>query len=141
MMIGKRGFFSIDAFFALTLLLVVSASFLNVYQGREVLAETANDRLNAKIVAEELASAINATYAGGPSFEFRANLLENLGGHTYRIVFDNSSRQISVESSAWGAFKIGVVCKNVKNFTLAPENLQKTIRVLWRDNQILVVNA
>ena len=137
----KRGFFSIDAFFALMLLLVVTASFLNVYQGRKSSAETTDARLNAKVIGERLASAINATYAGGPSFELRVNLPENLKAHQYRITFDNASRQISVENSAWGAIKVGVTCKNVKNFTLGPENLKESVRILWRDNQITVVTS
>jgi hypothetical protein len=137
----KRGFFSIDAFFALTLLLAVTASFLNIYHGRRATADIVDAKIKAKAIGERLASAMNATYACGPGFELHINLPENLGKHSYRITFDNTARQISVENSAWGAIRVGVACGRVQNFILETENLRKPIRVLWRDNQVTVVNT
>lgn len=141
MRFDNRGFFSIDALFAVTLLLMVSASFLNLYEGRNQAAELMGARLGAKMIGEELAAAINTVYANGSSFELRVDLPENIGGFSYRVTFDNTVRQISVENSAWGAVYVGVVCKNVKNFVLGRENLENTLRVHWVDNQIKVVNA
>ncbi len=141
MRFDNRGFFSIDALFAVTLLLMVSASFLNLYEGRKQAADLMGARLGAKMIGEELAAAINTVYANGSSFELRVDLPENIGGFSYRVTFDNTVRQISVENSAWGAVYVGVVCKNVKNFVLGRENLENTLRVHWVDNQIKVVNA
>ena len=141
MRFDNRGFFSIDALFAVTLLLMVSASFLNLYDGRNQAAELMGARLGAKMIGEELAAAINTVYANGSSFELRVDLPENIGSFSYRVTFDNTVRQISVENSAWGAVYVGVVCKNVKNFVLERENLETTLRVHWVDNQIKVVNA
>lgn len=139
--LDKRGLFSIDALFAVTLLLAISTSFLNVYDGRKQAAELMGARLEAKLVGEKLAAAINTVYANGSDFELRVNLPENLGSYRYRITFDNTTRQISVENSAWGAVQVGVVCKNVGNFALEPENFKNAIRVYWEDNQIKVVSA
>ncbi len=136
-----RGFFSIDALFAVTLLLMISASLLNVYEGRKQAAELMSARLGAKLVGEKLAAAINTVYANGPDFELRVDLPENMGSYFYQITFDNTVRQISVENSAWGAVSVGVICKNVVNFVLSSENLENTIRVYWAENQIKVVNA
>ena len=141
MRFDNRGFFSIDALFAVTLLLMVSASFLNLYEGRKQAADLMGARLGAKMIGEELAAVINTVYANGSSFELRVDLPENIGGFSYRVTFDNTVRQISVENSAWGAVYVGVVCKNVKNFVLGRENLENTLRVHWVDNQIKVVNA
>ncbi|MFH1821884.1 MAG: hypothetical protein ABH852_05555 [Methanobacteriota archaeon] len=135
----KRGFFSIDALFALTLLLIVTASFMNIYEGRKRSAELIDDRLEAKIIGEKLAAAMNTTYVGGATFELRVNLPENVGKHSYLVTFDNVKLQISVENSAWGAVRIGVACKNAANFVLGPENLRNYIRVYWDGNQIMVV--
>lgn len=141
MRFDNKGFFSIDALFAVTLLLMVSASFLNIYEGRKQAAELMGARLEAKMIGEELAATINTVYANGLNFELRVNLPSKIGSYFYQISFDNTARQILVENSAWGAVSVGVVCKNVENFVLGKGNLETTIRVYWVDNQIKVVNA
>ena len=50
----ERGFFSIDALFAVTLLIMISSSFLHVYEGRKEAAELMGARLEAQIVGEKL---------------------------------------------------------------------------------------
>ncbi len=139
---NNRGFFSIDALFAVTLLLMVSASFLNIYEGRKQAAELMGARLEAKMIGEELAAAINTVYANGSDFELRVDLPSKIGSYFYQINFDNTTRQILVENSAWGTVGVGVVCKNVENFVLGWKNLENTILVYWVDeNTIRVVNT
>lgn len=137
----NRGFFSVDALFAVTLLLIISTSFLNLYEGRKAEAELMGARLEAKMIGEKFAAAINTVYANGLSFELYVDLPENIGSYLYQITFDNTTRQISVENSAWGAASVVVACKNVQNFVLGSDNLENTIRVYWMGNQIKVVNA
>lgn len=137
----NRGFFSIDALFALALILVISASFLNLYEGRKAEGELVGARLEARVVGEKLAAIINTVYANGPNFELRVDLPENFGNYSYRITFDNATRQISVENSAWGAVGGGVVCTNVQNFVLEPDNLVGTVLVYWVGDRITVVSA
>lgn len=137
----ERGFFSIDALFAVTLLLMVSSSFLHVYEGRRGAAELMSARLEAKIVGEKLAAAINTVYANGSNFEIDVDLPQKIGSHFYKIEFDNIARQVVVENSAWGTVGVGVVCKNVWDFVLDRENLENTIRVRWVENIVMVVNA
>lgn len=135
-----RGFFSIDAVFALTLLLMISASFLNVYEGRKKSAEGIGAKLEADIIGDQLASAINTVYSNGTSFTLTINLPENVSSYSYQISFDNSTRQISLSDPTWGAIKVMVTCKNVKTFVLNNENLRKPIRVFWDDDLVRVVN-
>ena len=135
---NSRGFFSIDALFAVTLLLLISASFLNIYGGRKAAAELMDARLKAKIVGEKLAAAINTVYVNGKNFELRLNLPGNIGSYSYRVTFDDLTRQISVENSAWGAVKVGVVYRNVELY-LEPENLKNTLRVYWADENFVKV--
>ena len=137
----ERGFFSIDALFAVTLLLMISSSFLHVYEGRKEAAELMGARLEAKIVGEKLAAAINTVYANGPNFELDVDLPSKIGSYFYRIEFDNTARQVLVENSAWGTVGVGVVCKNVWDFELEGENLENTIRIHWVENTVMVVNA
>lgn len=138
---NNRGFFSIDALFAVTLLLLVSASFLNMYEGRKQATEVMGAKLEAKLVGEKLAAALNTVYANGSNFELLLDLPENAGDYGYQITLDNSTRQISVENSAWSAVSVVIVCNNVENFVLDSENLGKTVRVYWAENQIRVVNV
>ena len=137
----ERGFFSIDAVFAVTLLLMISASFLNIYEGRNQAAGLMGARLEARIIGEKLAAAINTVYANGSNFELCVGLPSKIGSYFYQISFDNTTRQILVENSAWGTVSVVVVCKNVENFVLGQENLENTILVHWVGNQIKVVNA
>jgi len=136
-----RGFFSIDALFALTLLLMVSAAFLNIYEGRRTSAEAVSASLEAKMVGEKMASAINTVYVNGPNFSLKINLPENIGNYAYEISFDNSSRFISVETGSWGAVNVLVVCKNMKNFVLEQENLGRQILIFWEGAQLRIVNS
>jgi len=137
----ERGFFSIDALFAVTLLLMISSSFLHVYEGRRGAAELMSARLEAKIIGEKLAAAINTVYANGSNFEIDVDLPQKIGSYFYNIEFDNTARQVVVENSAWGTVGVGVVCKNVWDFVLERENLENTIRVHWVENIVMVVNA
>jgi len=141
MRLRERGFFSIDALFAVTLLLIISSSFLHVYEGRRGTAELMSARLEAKVAGEKLAAAINTVYANGSNFEVDVDLPQKIGGHFYKIEFDNNARQVVVENSAWGSVGVGVVCKNVSDFVLERENLGNTIRVCWVGNIVTVVNA
>ena len=120
---------------------MVSSSFLHVYEGRRGAAELMSARLEAKIVGEKLAAAINTVYANGSNFEIDVDLPQEIGSHFYKIEFDNAARQVVVENSAWGTVGVGVVCKNVWDFVLERENLENTIRVHWVENIVMVVNA
>ncbi len=137
----ERGFFSIDALFAVTLLIMISSSFLHVYEGRKEAAELMGARLEAQIVGEKLAAAINTVYANGANFELDIDLPLKIGSYFYKIEFDNTTRQVLVENSAWGTVGVRVVCKNVWDFVLERENLENGIRVHWVENIVMVVNA
>lgn len=137
----ERGFFSIDAVFAVMLLLMVSASFLNIYEGRNQAAGLMGARLEARSVGEKLAATINTVYANGSNFELCVDLPSKIGSYFYQISFDDTMRQILVENSAWGAVSVTVVCKNVENFVLGQENLGNTILVHWVGDNVEVTKA
>ncbi len=141
MELRERGFFSIDAMFAVTLLLIISASFLNIYEGRNEAAGLMSARLEARTIGEKLAAAINTVYADGPNFELRVDLPSKIGSYFYQISFDNTQRQILVENSAWGTVGVVVVCKNVENFVLGHDNLENTILVHWVDSKLEVTKT
>jgi len=141
MISDRRGFFSIDALFAIMLLMLVSTSFLNIYTGQKAGAELMTAKLEARMVGEEFAATMNSVYANGSYFSLSVNLPENLGSYHYSISFDNSTRQISVENAAWGSITVTIGLENVRDFTLNRENLQSAIRLYLVDNQMRVENT
>jgi hypothetical protein len=135
----ERGFFSIDALFAVTLLLMVSVSFLNIYEGRKQATELMGARLEARIVGEKLAAAINTVYAGRGNFELRVGVPPKIVGFSYSITFDNAGRDIIVENlQNFGRVRVGVACKNV---VVNIDNFFRPIRVYWFNDNVVVVNA
>lgn len=136
---SEGGFFSIDAMFAVTLLLMITLTFTNVYEARETSADLMVTKLQAKMVGEKLAAVINSVHANGENFSLTITLLENVFGHQYAVRFDNSTAVVTL-AGTWGSVSSGVVTTSVKNFVLAPENLLSQIRIYWSDNQIEVRN-
>jgi hypothetical protein len=140
----RKGLFSIDALLAVTLLSLVFMSFMNLYEGRNQAAQLTGARLEAKMVGEKLAAAINAVYAGGENFELLVNLPENLGGYSYRVTFYPTERQVLVENlSVWGVVRVTVPFENVRIFdNLTGENFlesgtfENALRVRWVENEI-----
>jgi len=135
----NRGFFSIDAMFALTLLLMITLTFTNIYDGRQTAADTMATKLQAKMVGEKLAAAIDSVYANGENFALVIDLPDNILDHQYAAVFDNSSASLTL-TGFWGSTSSKVATTTVKNFILLPENLRSSIRISWSDNQIEVKN-
>ena len=135
----NKGFFSIDALLALMLLLMVSTSFLNLYEKRKRSAESIGTNLEAKMVGDKLAAAIDTVYVNGPNFRLSLELPENVGAFSYRIRSDNLARLIIIENPNCEPVKALLICKNFKNFVLDRENLGKRIQIFWENSQIWIV--
>ncbi|MEM2866247.1 MAG: hypothetical protein QXM46_01370 [Candidatus Hadarchaeales archaeon] len=133
-----RGFFSLDAIFALTLLMMVCSSFLHVYQARMEGARGIGEGLEARMVGEELAGAINSVYSNGSGLELRLSLPERLASLT--LSFDPSAGEVVVERGG-RSVRVGTVCNNVEAFLLTSENLGKPLRIYWEENRIRVVGG
>lgn len=140
-----RGFFTIDAFFALILLVTISGVLLNAFEGREQAANRVSAAQEADMACEKLAAAINTVYANGSNFELRLDLPPEVRGYSYTITVDNHQRAVTAENSDVGitpsVAKAAIVCKSIENVALDFDNLSRTIRVYWLDNQVRVVNA
>jgi len=141
-MMDRRGFFSIDALFAVTLLLMVSGALLNVYEGRDQAAAWIGTSNEAKMVCEKLAAAINTVYATGPASELYLDLPATIDNYAYTISYDSTHRQIIAEvpelDIAGSTSKASVACKNILLENLDPS---KQIRVRWSGGNIEVMNA
>jgi hypothetical protein len=131
-MMDRRGFFSIDALFAVTLLLMVTGVLINLYQGRDQVVAWSSAADESKMVCEKLAAAINSVYANGENSELYIDLPATIDNHSYTLSFDPTHRQIIANipgaDIAAGTSKASVTCKNV-----VIENLDfsKKIWVHW----------
>jgi len=138
----RRGFFSVDALFAVTLLLMISGGLLNLYEGRGQAAAWINAANEAKMACEKLAAAINTVYAAGPASELYLNLPATIDNYTYTISYDSTHRQIIAEVQELGiterTSKAAVACKNI---LLENLDFSRRIRVRWLGGNIEVMNA
>ena len=141
-MMDRRGFFSIDVLFAVTLLLMVSGALLNLYEGRSQAVAWIGASGEAKMACEKLAAAINTVYADGPASELYLRLPATIDNHAYTISYDSTHRQIIAEVPGVGVTestsKAAVACKNIVLENLDPSG---QIRVRWLGGNIEVTNA
>jgi hypothetical protein len=141
-MMNRRGFFSIDALFAVTLLLMVTGVLINLYQGRDQVVAWSSAADESKMACEKLAAAINSVYATGQDSELYIDLPATIDNHAYTLSFDSAHRQIIANMSEYGIAEgtsgAAVTCKN-----LLIENLDfsKKIWAHWSGGNIEVVNA
>ena len=138
----RRGFFSIDALFAVTLLLMVTGVLINLYQGRNQVVAWSSAAEESKMASEKLAAAINSVYATGQDSELYINLPTTIDNHSYTLSFDPTHRQVIANipgaDITEGTWKAAVTCKNVLIENL---DLSKKIWVHWVGNNIEVINA
>ncbi|KXB00103.1 hypothetical protein AKJ42_01660 [candidate division MSBL1 archaeon SCGC-AAA261C02] len=150
MLSSERGFFSIDAFFALLLLLTVSGAVLNAAQGSQQIASEASATQEADMVVEKLAATINTVYANGSPFKLRVELPDTIrmigeeyveSHENYTISLDLENREVyikNLEGVSSEVARASIIPHNLYDFELGPENLSKTIHVYWEDENIRV---
>ncbi len=136
---NDRGFFSIDAVFAVTLLMMVTVSFLNIYQGRNQAAKLMGAEFEAKAVGEKLAATINTVYANGSNFELRINLPQKIENIDYSITFDNTKQEVIVALPSVGVTAKATV--TYRNVSIGSLDLSKSIRIRWVGNNVEVANV
>lgn len=142
MLSDDRGFFSVDAFFALLLLITVASGLLTLAQESKESAQEIARLYKQDMSAEKLAAAINTVYAKGSPLELRFTLPENTLGEKYSLYVSSENRIIIVENSQNGLSlpiaKAHIIPTNLPSLTLGYDNLSKTILIKWVDNTIKV---
>ena len=140
---NSKGFFTVDAFMALFLLTTVVTALLSTYEARMEVADSLGLNMEAKMVCEKIAAAVDAVYVGGPGLSLRFELSRGVR-ENFVVYFDRDERAIVAENSEMGVSgavtRAPVVCNNVLDFELWPENLRRTIVVRWVGENIEVGN-
>lgn len=143
MSLEERGFFSIDAFFALVLLITISGMLLSAAQGSEQIARETTQLQEADMIVEKLAGAINTVYTNGSSFELQVDLPDNIVGENYTVSFNRENREVYIkdlEGVSSDVARASIIPNNLYDFELNRENLENTIRVYWPDDNIGVIS-
>ncbi|WP_342819056.1 hypothetical protein [Candidatus Hadarchaeum sp.] len=118
-------------------MVIVATSLITLSEGRRKSAEAIEIHLEAKMIGDRLAAAMNSVYVNGPNISLSLKLPENIGPYPYRVFSDNSVGLLTVESSV-EVVEINTVCKNFKNFVLERENLTKKIQIFWEGSQLCI---
>ncbi|KXA91243.1 hypothetical protein AKJ57_01885 [candidate division MSBL1 archaeon SCGC-AAA259A05] len=137
----EKGFFSIDALFAIILLLLTLTTLVNLYSGRRSMARETRERLEGEIIAQKLAGAINIVHASGNPLTLNLHLTENIIGRDYTVQFDEDAREILIKFTGDGQnpsfARASVVVDELDLAGL--ENVSRKIRVCWGDDNIVEV--
>lgn len=138
----KKGFFSIDALFAIILLLLVTSTLINLYQGRAQMVEGSRKKMEGKMISEKLAKAINTVYTSRKPLSMELDLPENVLDQNYTIEFHKDSRNISLKFSDGGnSSKYTATPVVVDELEISePLDFSQKIMVHWINNEIKVEN-
>ncbi|MEA1904893.1 MAG: hypothetical protein U9M97_03325 [Candidatus Hadarchaeota archaeon] len=142
MRLDDKGFFSIDALFALILLVTVSSVLLSASESRTEAVEWVSAAHEADMVAEKLAAVIDTVYANGPTFELYLDIPATIVGFDYTVSFDSDNREVLIEVPD------ADVTSSIARASVAPRNVvfgsidpAKIVVVKWVADNIEVVNA
>ncbi len=137
----ENGFFSVDALFAMILLLLVIGTFVNIYQGRSEMATETRKNLEGKMIGEKLAGAINTVYSTGDPLILRIDLPENIVRSKYSICFESSSREVTINSGETeGGPKIASSWSVPDEVEISDLNFSEKIQIFWENSKIRVKN-
>lgn len=137
----RRGQFSVDAIFAIALLLGVVATLTNLYNGRNQVATWIGTNQEAKLICEKLAATINTVYTNGSTLKLYLELPATIQNHAYTISFDNSKREIIIETSI-DATDFTSNAKTACNNITLDDNLDpsKRVKVYWENDRVRLTN-
>ncbi|KXA94788.1 hypothetical protein AKJ65_03420 [candidate division MSBL1 archaeon SCGC-AAA259E19] len=137
----EEGFFSIDALFAIILLLLTLTTLVSLYQGRRSMVRATRERLEGEMIVQKLAGAVNVVHAGGEPLTLNIHLKENIGGKNYTVQFDEGEREISIRFIGDGQnYPVAEASVVVDQLDLSGlENVARKIRICWENDNIIKV--
>ena len=139
----QRGFFSIDAFFAVMLLVTISGILLSSAETTELSASWIGATQEAKMVTERMAAMIDITYSSGNGFEITFDMPTQVCRYNYVLRVDNHQKAITIENLDYNIdpsiIKSRIVCNNIENTTLSSSSFSALqVKISWDENQLKV---
>lgn len=139
----KGGFFSIDALFALIILLLMLGPMFNLYQARRNTVGETGVKLKGKMLSQRLAGAVNVVLATGRPLSLRLNLPDNISGENYSPLFDANRRTIYENFENLRVSKASTSASVAVNKIENIENIdpKERIKIYWNGENIAVMNT
>ncbi|MFP4005418.1 MAG: hypothetical protein ACLFUR_01710 [Candidatus Hadarchaeia archaeon] len=141
----NSGFLSMDALFALLIVLLLMGPLVNLYSEREETSEDTQVLLESRMICEQLAGSVNVLVATGEPLSLRLDLQDNIGDSSYSLAFDEEMRKIYVDGSSLpevgfssGSVSAQVAAKRVDN--LGNIDPRGRIEIYWNEDTITVKN-
>ncbi len=139
----EKGYFSIDAVFAVLILVAVSSTFITGARQNKAMAKETSAQIEQKMALEKIAGGINKVYANGygegKTFEMKMDVKENILEDNQRIMVNTENRFLYIKDLADGSIspiKANIIPSNIENFSLNPDNLSGKILIKWGEENI-----
>jgi len=141
----EKGYFSIDAVFALLILVAVSSTFLVGARQSRVMARETSTQIEQKMALEKIAAGVNKVYANGyrddENFELKLDMKENILKNNQRIQVDVKEGFLYVKNlddNSISPIKASIIPLNVENFSLDSDDMSKKLRIFWGKENIRI---
>ncbi|GEM_PF-941345 len=139
---GERGFFTMDMFFALLILVATSTVLLNFAQGAQPTVERTIRFQRKEMALEKLATGINTVYSNGPSFRIENLTIDfpnNMNGREYYIKNIQDDRIIKIDGSE-SIVTSHIIPKNVyiEDNIVIDDDIDIFLDIYWEDENIVV---
>lgn len=140
--IDSRASLNVDFVLSLFLLLVVVAGIMGTVQIRLETVEKSDEAVQARLISEKVASAIEEVYAAGEGHEIRIEMPGNIEGSPYQVKVNQSGVRIDV--GGWTGYsysfskKISDYAQNQNEVIMRP-NTNYTLRNVKEGKRNIVV--
>jgi hypothetical protein len=140
--IDSRASLNVDFVLSLFLLLVVVAGIMGTVQIRLETVEKSDEAVQARLISEKVASAIEEVYAAGEGHEIRIEMPGNIEGSPYQVKVNQSGVRIDV--GGWTGYsysfskKISDYAQNQNEVIMRP-NTNYTLRNVKEGKHNIVV--
>lgn len=120
-----RGALSVDFLFSVMMVIMVMGSLSTIISERVDMAEQSDELLNARMLAEYIAGAIDQTYSGGNGHGIRVVTPSQIGGKHYLVTVNSSGVFIKIGGREGQAHLVpqkisGSLSLNSSDVTLLP---------------------
>lgn len=121
----QRASLTVDFILSMFILLVLAVSILGTIHVRLETVHDAEEVVQARLISEKIASAIEDVYSAGEGYEMRIEMPSNIAGYQYQVRVNQSG--VKVEIGGWSGYSYSFSKK------IAGYNLNQS-RVIMRPN-------
>ena len=132
----KKGFLSIDFLFSVVFLLMITANFFSVYEGRYRVARETGRDLHGRMTSNKLAGPINNVYTSDGALSVEMEFSENIFGENYWLGFNREETEVFTTFDNDMSNNPATGASVFDDFVVGMENgiSPGKVEVFWEDN-------